>query len=143
MPKAEEVKALFNAGFNCAQSMLAVYGKDLGMDYETALKIGNVFGGGIARTGETCGAVTGALMILSLRYGAIDAKDSLSNEKTHNLAGEFMKKFEARNNSVVCRDLIGFDIGANNIPEKNKIISQRCPGFIKDAAEIVEEMLNN
>lgn len=143
MPKAEEVTALFKKGFNCAQSMLAVYGKDLGIDHETALKIGNVFGGGIAMTGGICGAVTGALMVISLMHGAADARDRVSKDKTYYLAGEFMKRFEARNDSVVCRDLIGFDIGADNSPKKNMIISQRCPKFIQDAAEIVEEMLNN
>ncbi len=93
--------------------------------------------------GETCGAVTGALMIIGLKYGATDAEDKLSKKKTYELAGKFMKKFEVRNKSAVCRELLGFDIGANDTPNlnKSKIIMQQCPKYVKDAAEILEEII--
>lgn len=97
----------------------------------------------MGKTGETCGAVTGALMIISLKHGATDVNNSAAKEKTYNLAGKFIKKFEARNNSAMCRDLLGFDISDNSYPDKNKIISEKCPKYIKDAAGIIEEMLRS
>lgn len=82
-------------------------------------------------------------MIISLKHGSTDADNNASKEKTYRLAGEFIIKFKARNNSVLCRDLIGFDISDNSYPDKNKIISEKCPEYIKDAAGIIEEMLRS
>jgi hypothetical protein len=82
-------------------------------------------------------------MIISLKHGAARAEDTLSKEKTYELAGECMKKFEARNKSIICRELLGFDIGDsdNPHPDKAKIIMQQCPGYVKEAAEIIEELI--
>lgn len=110
------------------------------MDFETALKIGNAFGGGIGKTGQTCGAVTGAVMVISLKYGTVDADDKDSKEKAYNLTGKFMREFEIRNKSSQCRDLIGFDISDDSYPDKGKIIMEKCPAFLKDAAEIIEDI---
>ncbi len=121
--------------------MLAAYGTELGMNYETSLKVGSAFGGGMGKMGETCGVVTGALMIIGLKYGAKDVNDNVLKEKTFALSGEFIKRFEARNKSTICRKLIGFNIRSNNNPDKNKIILERCPAFVEDAAEIIEELL--
>ena len=122
---------------------MAAYGTELGIDYEAALKIGNAFGGGIGKTGEMCGAVTGALMVIGLKYGAKDESDNISKGKTYELSDKFMKEFKARNNTVVCRNLIGFDISDPSIPDKTRIIMEKCPAYIKDAAEIIEEILRS
>jgi C_GCAxxG_C_C family probable redox protein len=143
MTRIEEVLALFKKGFNCAQSIMAVYGRELALDHEISLRLANAFGGGMGKTGETCGAVTGALMVIGLKFGTGDLKDKASKAKTYELAGKFMKNFKARNNSTVCRELLGFDIGSNNNPAKNLIVSQKCPEFVKDAVEILEELLKN
>jgi hypothetical protein len=55
---------LHNAGFNCAQAVFAALAPEFGLDQATAVKIAATLGGGIARTGETCGAVTGALLTI-------------------------------------------------------------------------------
>ena len=95
----------------------------------------------MGKTGGTCGAVTGALMIIGLKHGGEDAKDKSSKENVYALAAGLMKEFTIRNGSIICQDLIGFNIGSNKDPEKLKIISKRCPGFIRDAAGILEEIL--
>jgi C_GCAxxG_C_C family probable redox protein len=122
---------------------LAAYGVKLGMNYETALKVGSPFGGGMGLMGETCGAVTGAFMIIGLKYGATDAVNRESKTKTYELVKKFTERFKARNDSVICRDLIGFDIGSKKDinPDAWMIVIERCPDYIKDAAEILEEIL--
>jgi len=107
------------------------------------MKIGNAFGGGMGRTGETCGTVTGALMIISLKYGAADPKDKASKAKTYKLAGAFVRRFKELNNSMACRDLVGFDIGLKEELTRDDwdIISRQCPKYIADAAGILEEIL--
>ena len=69
MEKINTAVEYFNQDFNCCQSILMTFGSECGLDKETAIKLGSPFGGGIVRTGEVCGAVTSALMILGLKYG--------------------------------------------------------------------------
>ncbi len=113
------------------------------MDHDTALKIGNAFGGGIGRTGETCGTVTGALMIISLKYGTANVDDTASKMKTYKLAKGFMRQFKEMNHSMTCRDLIGFDISLKEelTPDDWVIILRQCPKYIADAAGILEGIL--
>ena len=111
MSRVDKATSLFQEGFNCTQSMLAVFGGHLGIEYNIALKISSAFGGGIAGTGETCGAVTGALMSIGLKYGAVNAKGNDAMDKTYMTACEFMKMFRSRNNSISRSKLLGFKIG--------------------------------
>ncbi|MHA2216743.1 MAG: C-GCAxxG-C-C family protein [Candidatus Hodarchaeales archaeon] len=73
--RLERVKSSFAQRDNCAQAIISVYGEYLGADHDTCLKIASVFGGGINRTGNMCGAVTGALMVIGLKYGDIETKE--------------------------------------------------------------------
>lgn len=68
MNKVEKSLNYFKNGFNCSQALLATYATDFGLSEEMALKVATQFGGG-ARKGEMCGAVSGALMVLGLKYG--------------------------------------------------------------------------
>jgi C_GCAxxG_C_C family probable redox protein len=99
----------------------------------------------MGRTGETCGAVSGALMVIGLRYGQPTAEDKDAKEKTYELAREFMNRFAARNNGCVkCRELLGHDI---SIPEDMQtardqgLFETLCPKFVRDAAEVVEQLI--
>ena len=69
MSKVDSVLSGFSDDLDCAQALVSTYGPELGLDRETAIKVADAFTGGIGRTGETCGAVTGALMVLGLKYG--------------------------------------------------------------------------
>ena len=68
MSNVETALTCFKEGHSCAQAIVVVYGPKLGLDRESALKIASTFCGGLGMTGETCGAVTGALMVLGLKY---------------------------------------------------------------------------
>ena len=71
MPTAPEIAvSTFAANYSCAQSVLSAFANQFGLPVQTALKLASPFGGGIARRGETCGAVTGALLVLGLARGA-------------------------------------------------------------------------
>ena len=107
------------------------------------MKVGNAFGGGMGMMGETCGAVTGAFIIIGLKFGASDAKDKETKAKTYELVKRFADKFEARNRSVTCRDLLGFDIDISSResnPDAKRIINERCPGFIRDSVDILKDI---
>ena len=124
--------------------MLSSFGEQFGLARELALRVAGAFGGGMARMGETCGAVTGALMAIGLKYGMTQAKDEAAREKTYKLAQEFMTRFKARHNSLVCRELLGYDLSS---PEGRKaahdkgLFTTLCPELVRDAVEIVEQIL--
>jgi len=133
----------FAAGFNCSQAVLSVYAGQFGLDDEAALKIASGFGGGMGRMAGTCGAVTGAFMVLGLRYGQASS-DAEAKEAIYFRIREFADRFQARNGSLLCRDLLGCDISS---PEglrrarNEKLPATLCPKFVRDAAEILEEIL--
>ena len=91
--------------------------------------------------GETCGAVTGAFIILGLKFGASDTEDKESKAKTSELVKSFATEFKTRNGSVICRDLLGFDIDSREkTPDASRIITERCPGFIRSSVEILGDI---
>ena len=102
MNRIEMVGSRFAEGYNCSQAVLSAYAPDLGLADETALKIAAGFGGGMGRMAETCGAVTGALMVLGLKYGATSPERE-AKERVYERVREFAKRFKARNGSLVCR----------------------------------------
>lgn len=142
--KAEMAVEYFTKGFLCSQALLSTYGTQFGLDSEIALKLATAFGGGMGRRGETCGAVTGAFMVIGLKYGKTAAEDRQSQEKTYSLVKEFVDRFKSRNGSIVCRELLGCDIGT---PEGYEIAKQKmvfrtvCPKYVRDAAETLEQIL--
>jgi C_GCAxxG_C_C family probable redox protein len=108
------------------------------------LKIGSALGGGICRTGETCGVVTGALMVLGLRNGQLKAIDKPAKELCYRIAARFISMFIARNHSIKCKELLGYDISTiqgRKMVRKRHLISTLCPRLVQDGAEIIEKML--
>lgn len=138
MRRVEEAVSCLKEGFSCSQAVLSAYGTEFGLDREIALKVSGAFGGGMGRMGGTCGAVTGAFMVIGLKYGKTEAEDNQTREKAYSLVREFVAEFESRNGSIICRELIGGDIGT---PEGMKTARNVCPKLVTDAAEIIERLL--
>jgi C_GCAxxG_C_C family probable redox protein len=144
MSKKTIALAQFDKGYACSQSIFSAFAEELGLDQELALKIAGPFGGGMGRKAETCGAVTGALMAIGLKYGAIDAADKETKEKVYELTREFLDRFEAHHGSSLCKELLGWDISTpagHEAAKYRQLFSTLCPKYVADAAEIVEEIL--
>ena len=142
--KTELAVLTFVDGFSCSQSIASAFGVDYGLSREQMLRVSGAFGAGMARLAETCGAVTGAFMVIGLKHGRTRLEDQESKETTYRLVLEFARRFKARNHSIVCKELLGCDLGtAQGMKDahEKKLISTRCPKFVKDSAEILEEML--
>ena len=65
MNRYEQAVAYHHKGFNCCQSVLAAYSDLTGLSQQASFDMGGGFGAG-AQTGELCGAITGAILTLSL-----------------------------------------------------------------------------
>lgn len=139
----EQAVEQFEKGFNCSQAILSSFSEQLGLDYETALKITTGFGGGMHING-TCGAVTGAFMALGLKGGNTLAEDKLSKENVYIKVIKFSNRFSDQHGSIQCHELLGCDITTREgleIARKKGVFSVICPKLVKYAAEILEEML--
>ncbi len=130
--KVDEVLALFKEGFSCSQAVFAAYAKDLGMDYEMALKVSQAFGGGMGGMRGECGAVTGAYMVISLIYGRTKAEDSEARLKTFTMVQDFSKRFKEKQGTTVCRELLEGKAGSHY---------EMCSDYVKDACLILEDIL--
>jgi C_GCAxxG_C_C family probable redox protein len=142
--KTEEAVKRFKKGFNCSQAVFSSYSEQFGLDSDVACKVATGFGGGMRMAG-TCGAVTGAFMVLGLKYGNSPEKDKNAKANTYEKIEDFTNRFKARNNSVICGDLLGCDISTPEGMKQAKgkgLFSSLCPKLVQDAAEILEEMLN-
>jgi C_GCAxxG_C_C family probable redox protein len=121
--------------------VLTAFASEFGLSDEIALKIAAPFGGGMARTGKTCGAVTGGLMALGLKYGYTTPG---GRDATYGIAQKFMNHFEEKHGSTLCRELIGCDISTPEGLQKaheSGVTESVCPKVVCDAAEIVQALL--
>lgn len=141
MTKVEQAVDRFRSGVNCSQAVLGTYGPDHGLAMLDCLKVSSGFGGGMRRA-EVCGAVTGALMVLGLKYGPQDTADT-SKEAVYAKVTDFSSRFEGRCDSLLCRDLLDCDIstpaGQQQAADKN-LFKTVCPEMVRVAAEILEEL---
>ena len=94
--------------------------------------------------GDTCGALTGGMMVLGLKYGRTVAGDTEAKEKNYRLVHEFVDEFNRRFEHPMCRDLLGFDPDSPEASERFKNepeLEKRCAGFVREAAEILEDII--
>lgn len=143
MSKADDAVSLFESGCACSQAVLATYGEAFGIDVHTALKVAAGFAGGM-RMGATCGAATGAIMVLGLAHCSVDGQGKTDRRKTYEQVKEFQIRFQARCGALACSALMGCDMSTPEGVEyarKTGLFQSRCPQYVRGAAMILEEML--
>ena len=141
---AEKAVACFKEGFACSQAVLCSFAEDFGLDKDMALKLASGFGGGMGRMAQTCGAVTGAYMVIGLKHGATSGQDRTAKEHAYQVVREFNDRFKDRNPSLICKELLKCDISTPaglQEAKQNGLLTTTCPKLVRDAAEIIEEML--
>ena len=144
MTHSEKAAEFFSNNFNCAQSVFASFSDELGLSEEIALKTGACFGSGMKK-GEVCGACTGALMALGMKYGHSDRNDNDSKQKSGEMAVKFLEEFKKTNGSYICRELLGCDIGTKDGLESamsKNLFTEFCPKMVISAAEIAENIMS-
>lgn len=137
--KAEE---LFKAGFNCSQSVIGAFCEDFGLDFGTAMKLSEGFGGGMGRMRLTCGAVSGMVMVVGIMKSDGGKSDTRAEvyETVHTLCDEFT----AKNGSLICADLLGLNKKNeyNSAPEartEEYYKKRPCVECVKDCVELLEK----
>lgn len=132
----EEAVQLFDDGYVCSQAVFAAFSEEFDFPKDLALKIGACFGSGM-RKAEVCGACTGALMAIGLKYGE-------DKQKSNECCEKFLNEFKKENGSYICRDLLKCDISTPEGVEyavSNNLFKDICPLMVESAAKICEEIL--
>ena len=145
MNKSEIASDYMKKGYNCAQSIMKAYAGEVGMNQEDAIRMASVLGGGVGRNGHICGAVSAAALIIGMKFGTIDPVDFPAKEKAYNKANELLEKFSAENKSVLCKELITYDM--KNPEELKKaresgVFAKQCPLYVLSAGRILESIIS-
>jgi len=132
---SERAAKYFEAGFNCAESVLMSFAESIGVRTDLIPKIATPLGGGIGRRGSVCGALTGGVMAIGLKVGRSELKDTKSREESYEKALELFKRFEKEFGSALCYDLIKLDLTTSEGRKKiNKVRLEKCIHFVRAVA---------
>ena len=138
--RLNKVLEIRNNGYNCAQAVVGAFCEKYGIDEQTVMKLACGFGGGL-RCGEVCGAVTGAVMVIGLKYGNYLPDDNESKKKCGKSTLEFMNEYKKRNQSILCRELLGYDPrDKEKVTKYADAKKQICTNAIETAIKILEDM---
>lgn len=136
MTREEKAETLFMSGMNCSQAVFGAFAEDYGIDAATAAKVSCGLGGGVGRQREVCGTVTGASLVLGLRYGEDKAV-------VYPHVQAFCERFKSACGSIVCRELLsgtGATTGGSPEARTPEYYKKRpCVELVKLAVKILEE----
>lgn len=138
-------KELFKEGYNCSQSVFIPIAVANKIDKTTALKIMSPFGGGIAKTDNLCGAVTGGIAAIGLHYGHTEPGDLETKQKCVLATKKFMAAFEEKHKSLYCTKLIGYNMSIeseNEAAAKSGVFDSKCPNYVESAHNLAQEIID-
>jgi len=139
---SEKAAKNFSEGYNCAQSVLLTMFEYWNGKSELVPKIATGFGGGIGRCGSVCGALTGGVMALGIRCGTNEPVLE-KRLKAYESARKLYKHFEKQHGTVLCRELIGYDLSNPKELEKarkSKVFEEKCANYIETVVEALLEI---
>lgn len=144
--KHDEIAAqLFCSGCNCSQAVFAAFCDVTGMEQETALRLASSFGAGMGRMRETCGAVSGAFMVLGLLYGFDAEADTHEKGEHYARVQEFAAAFKSQHETLLCRELmagLNKDTAPQPEPRTEQYYKTRpCVRFVITAAQLLDAYL--
>ena len=138
----EKGAKLFRQGYNCAQSVLLTMQDFWNEKKPLEPKIASAFGGGIGGTGSLCGALTGGVIAIGQKYGS-NKPIPEGRGKAYSLALKFYKRFQEKHGSVLCRDLVGYDLTDPRERKKawdSNVFISNCVHFVENAVDILIDL---
>ena len=142
MTKSDAGASVFLSGMNCAQAVFSSFSENYGLDPSIACRIAGGLGSG-ARAGELCGAVSGAVLVIGLKYGQERPGDRAAKQKCSDETEAFIRRFRLANGDIVCRNLLECDImtreGRENAIAK-ELFTTKCKDFVLSAIDILLDM---
>lgn len=148
MDRIEKSKQLFTEGYNCAQAVVGAYSDLFGFEPEMAMISLEGFGGGMGRMRLICGAVSGMVALVGMKYSKGIAKDIQTRTKIYEKVREMIGEFTKRKGTIVCSELLGLTGDANETAKPDERTKQYyekrpCVDCVAECARIAEEFLLN
>ena len=136
------IREKFIKGYDCSQVVLSYFAERLGITEEMANKASACFGGGMMH-GDTCGAFTGAIMAVGLKYGHCEVEHMGQKDIMNAKRAEFLQRFQEKYAVCNCKGLLKHDISKPE--EMQKILDEGllfdfCPEVVKDSITILKEI---
>ena len=118
--------------YTCSQAVACAFCDLVNVDSDEMKNIVKKYSGGAYKV---FGAVMGAYSIVNYLKGNKNPDNPAESiDENNELLKEIEEKFKEKNSSVICKDLKGITTG---------IVLRSCRGCVEDAAEILEELLND
>ena len=126
--------------YHCSESVLMAVCKEMGIESPLIPRIATAFAGGMGRSGEVCGAVSGAIMAIGVKHGREEPGQWQADDIANGLTQRFLCAFREEMGSLYCRELIGMDLStpegvkqfrASDLPVR---VCLRAVGFAYDKA---------
>ncbi|MDP4153569.1 MAG: C-GCAxxG-C-C family protein [Bacillota bacterium] len=143
MDKSGYAVECFSNGCNCTQAVFTAYCTEYGIDKKLGLKLACSLGGGMGHTGQVCGAVSGALLVLGLKYGQDNVEDKRSKAMNYLIVQDFISRFRKLNGSINCTELLHYDLSEENqlsAAIKTDVFKTLCSKYVGDAVKILDEV---
>jgi C_GCAxxG_C_C family probable redox protein len=145
MTRKEQAIKLFKNKFNCSQAVFTAYRRQDVLDEQNALKLSTIFGAGVACTGRgQCGAISGALLAISMHHGRGDLASTAAKGATYMLGQQFIAEFKERMGDSACESILGINIGTpENLAKAQELqlFETRCVDAVKAACDILDKIL--
>lgn len=143
MTHAEKARDLFLSGCSCSQAVFGAYAEELGIGHDTAMKLASSFGGGLGGMRETCGAVSGMLMVAGLKWGYSEPGNQDVKKAHYARTRTLIERFTAEHSTIVCRELLSHLQTLSKEPSERTPEYYRtrpCARFVETAARLIDEM---
>jgi|SRR5208283_5637950 len=132
------------SGLNCAQAVLTTYCDEMNFDKNLATSVSCGFGGGMGRLQETCGAVTGAFMVLGIHTSTLYSDNQNRKEQSYLKVQQFAERFKTIYGTLDCKILLRCDLntleGQKYMKEHN-LSANVCNKCIADSIGIIDELI--
>ena len=132
----------FENGLLCAESVVSAIAEYQGVDDHLASKMATGFCSGMARTCGPCGALSGAVMGISLVLGRESKSDTVA--ATYEATKELIEEFESEFGAKDCHKLLGCDIGTEEgmAHFRSQNLRASCSNYTRKATEIAVQILS-
>lgn len=132
----------FSSGLYCAESVVLAIAKELKVESAILPKMATAFCSGMSQTCSTCGALTGAIMGVSLAYGRSTPDQPV--ESVYHTTRQLIQEFKQEFGDINCKNLLGgCDLGTLEgqamFAELN--LNDRCLKMTGKAAEIAARLI--
>jgi len=136
-------KSYATEGFLCSESVLLAFSDLLGIKNPLIPRVATGFGGGICFCGSVCGAISGGIMALSLKFGRNDAKEQVV--KFYRFGHRLVERFEKEFGSAMCRELTECNFHTEAGRKKyadEKLWETKCRQYIGSVTAMVFDLIS-